>query len=106
MPRKNSEFHRLLAARGQTINGLVAVTGAGRSHLSQVINNNRGDKPGRGRHTRGKLYAVLTEQEIAALGWQAEFDAWFVALPIKDQKKVLQSRPRFVPLNAVPGALQ
>lgn len=55
----------LLHERGETVASLAAKAGTGRAHASQVLAN----KPGRGHHTRRRLTAFLTAEELALLGW-------------------------------------
>jgi hypothetical protein len=50
-----------------------------RTHVTQVLNN----KPGRGGKTRRKLFRVLTEEEIRALGWWDEFEKYRQKYPKK-----------------------
>jgi hypothetical protein len=58
--------------RGMTLQKLAARIGSTHSHLSQVLTH----KPGRGGHTRRKLFPHLTPEEIRLLGWTDEFTAW------------------------------
>lgn len=69
-----------LHERGMTQKKLAALTGCGRSHLSQVLSN----KKGRGGQTRRKLIPHLTLEEIFMLGWAAEwhFDPKSIESPI------------------------
>ncbi len=77
MERKNQAFRKLLKARGLAINDLVRMTGAGRCHLSMVLNGLALDqKPGRGRYLKPKLFRILTTAEITSLGWSEEYTAW------------------------------
>jgi transcriptional regulator with XRE-family HTH domain len=68
----NWSIHRSLHARGLTQATLAARAGVGRSHLSQVM----GNVPGRGGHTRKKLFPHLTPDEILSLGWGIEYADW------------------------------
>jgi transcriptional regulator with XRE-family HTH domain len=88
MKRKNPEFRRLLKARGLSINDLAAQTGAGRSHLSKLLNGlGYDEKPGRGRHTKPKLFLALRPEEIDALGWREEYDVWLENRREKNSEK-------------------
>ena len=60
--------------RGMTQTKLARLAGVGRCALSQVLAN----KPGRGKFTRRRLLPYLSHTEIALLGWEADWLAWWV----------------------------
>lgn len=66
------KFCQSLKKRGLSQTALARLAGVGRCHLSQVLAN----VPGRGGHTRRKLFPHLTEDEILMLGWGAEYTDW------------------------------
>ena len=68
----NWNLMQSLKRRGLTQIALAKLAGVGRSHLSMVLSN----VPGRGGHTRRKLFPHLTWEEILMLGWAAEYTAW------------------------------
>lgn len=75
----NWNFHKLLHSRFDEKTGARMTTtllaeraGVGRCHLSQVLNN----VPGRGKHTRRRLFPLLTYDEIKALSWERDFELW------------------------------
>lgn len=69
---KNQPFHKLIRARGIDVNQLAYFIDCAPTHVSQVLNN----IPGRGGHTRRKLFKWLLPEEIAARGWTGEYNAW------------------------------
>lgn len=69
---KNPKFHQLLRKRGMDVNQLAYFIDSLPTHVSQVLNN----IPGRGGHTRRKLFKWLLPEEIAALGWTEEYKRW------------------------------
>lgn len=69
---KNPKFHQLIRARGIDVNQLAYFIDSQPTHVSQVLNN----VPGRGGHTRRKLFKWLLPVEITVLGWTAEYNAW------------------------------
>lgn len=89
----------LLGQRDTNITKLAAEIGAGRSHLSQVLNGHR-----TGGITRVALYKKLTTLEIACLGWGDDYLAWCGTEAGKkfldSQRKDLQSSTENVPMAA------
>lgn len=86
----NWRVNKLLRHRGSGIKHLAELIGSSHAHVSQVMNN----KPGRGGQTRRKLAALLTDRELALVGWGREgrlvpqdtnFQAETVALAKTDQ---------------------
>jgi hypothetical protein len=76
---KNTEFYKLLHSRFDEKSGarmnttlLAERAGVGRCHLIQVLNN----VPGRGKHTRRRLFPLLTLEEIKTLGWEHGYELW------------------------------
>lgn len=71
---KNWRFNMSLRRRGLTLQKLAQSIGHKQhGHVCEVVNN----KPGHGGSTtRQKLFAHLTAEEIKALGWTREFNAW------------------------------
>jgi hypothetical protein len=69
---KNQKFHQLLRQRGLDVNQLAYFIDSLPTHVSQVLNN----IPGRGGHTRRKLFKWLLPEEIATLGWTEEYRDW------------------------------
>jgi hypothetical protein len=63
---KNWPFFKSIHGRGETVETLAVKIHSSRSHVNQVLAN----KPGRGGQTRKKLIPLLTDEEIAALGWE------------------------------------
>jgi hypothetical protein len=90
---KQYKFHRLLKARGMSVGELVRLTGSGRSHFSKVINHlGYGEIPTRGRHLKPKLFALLTVEEIDALGWRPEYELWLASAEKRQLQKFLLRR--------------
>jgi hypothetical protein len=75
----NRKFYRLLHARGLDGTFLAEMVGSNRSHVSEVLNN----KPGHGGQTRRKLFLWLMPDEIEALGWKEQYEAW-LREPLRD----------------------
>ena len=71
------EFCQSLKKRGLSQTSLARLAGVGRCHLSQVLSN----VPGRGGHTRRKLFPHLTAEEVLMLGWAGEYEAWLKKMP-------------------------
>lgn len=69
---RNQKFYKLLRERGMTATLLAELSGTGRSHLSEVLNN----KPGHGGHTRRKIFPWILPAEAEALGWLDEYMRW------------------------------
>jgi transcriptional regulator with XRE-family HTH domain len=66
------KFCQSLKKRGLSQTALARLAGVGRCHLSQVLSN----VPGRGGHTRRKLFPHLTVEEVLMLGWAGEYADW------------------------------
>jgi hypothetical protein len=76
---KNYAFYRLLHSRRDEKTGwrmttarLAELSGSGRAHVTEVLNN----KPGHGHFTRRRLFPHLTRSEVRLLGWMPEYDRW------------------------------
>lgn len=69
-------FRRSLRARGQSMAGLAAQIGRGRSHLSQVI---QGSRPGG--YTWARVRAAVTAEEWELLCQMEHCAAWNSAHP-------------------------
>ena len=65
---KNWRLLKSLKLRGESTSGLASKIGSNRCHVSQVLNN----IPGRGGKTRRKLAKLLTAEELALAGWEAD----------------------------------
>lgn len=89
---KNYALHRSLHARGWTTTKLAARLGTSRSQVSQTLNND----PGRGYRTRGKLAPLLTPDELALVGWDAQGNRTFPAVP-----HGTMSQPESTPLHGL-----
>lgn len=63
---KNKAFLHSIHARGLTVGKIAQIINSGRPHLTEVFNGNRSGIP-----TRRKILeaGILTEDEIAELGW-------------------------------------
>lgn len=61
-------FYELLHRRHLTVEQLAEAIGSERSHLVRVLRR----YPSRGGNTRRRLAPLLTADELAALGWDAD----------------------------------
>jgi len=87
---KNWKLFQSLKNRGLSGTTLAATAGVGRSHLSQVLAN----VPGRGGHTRRKLFPHLVPEKVSMLGWTEEYQVW---LKKRGGKPEQSSAGNFVP---------
>lgn len=84
----NRTFHRLIRKRGITVQFLADAIDSGRPHVTEVLNN----VPGHGGRTRRRLFLWLLPEEIAALGWTVEYEAW-LREPLREQISPINSEP-------------
>lgn len=84
---KNIPLMMAMKARGLSVTKLAAEIGTTHSQVSLTLNN----RPNRGKETRPKLAKLLTPDELALVGWDAEGKLKAESREQKSKQQVEQS---------------